>query len=71
MTIHNLPNMALCNWNHNLHATFGWNKLQKWSSWGKASILPDKGLSLTLAKGGGDATGVVGFDEYDPPLSVG
>lgn len=33
--------------------------------------LPDNGLSLTLAKGGGDATGVVGLDEYEPPLSVG
>lgn len=36
-----------------------------------ASFLPDNGLSLTLASGGGDATGVEGLDEYDPPLSVG
>lgn len=36
-----------------------------------ASFLPDNGLSLTLANGGGDATGVEGLDEYDPLLSVG
>ena len=33
--------------------------------------VPDKGLSDTGAKGGGEATGVDGLDEYDPPLSVG
>ena len=34
-------------------------------------VLPDRGLSFTLAKGGGEATGVDGFEEYEPPLSVG
>ena len=36
-----------------------------------SKVLPDRGLSFTLAKGGGEATGVDGFEEYEPPLSVG
>lgn len=33
-------------------------------------VLPEGGRSETLAKGGGEPTGVDGFDEYVVPLSV-